>query len=396
MRIKRYVCADVRQAIRQIREELGPQAVILSNRKVEGGVEIAAAIDYDEAWAEAASPGPSGPPDGSREAQRASEGARHLDDDWMEPGASLASPSLAAVEQELTELRGLLERQLSSLVFGDLARRHPLRASVFRKLIDLGLSHRFAHAICAEIPPDIRDPRAAWRRGLGVLAHRIRIAEEDILTDGGTIALVGSTGVGKTTTVAKLAARFALRHGARHVALVTTDSYRVGAHEQLRAFAQILGIGVRVANDLRELRVATEYYADRKLVLVDTAGMSQRDVRFAQQVNMVQEGSPLARCYLVLSATQQLSALEEAVHAFSGARIDGCIITKIDEATGLGAVLSVAVEHRIPIAFLTNGQRVPEDVSSPRAHWLVARAVELARASTRRAEEEWPEMAYGG
>ena len=201
----------------------------------------------------------------------------------------------------------------------------------------------------------------------------------DLLTEGGVIAVLGPTGVGKTTTVAKLAARFALRHGANEVALVTTDSYRVGAHEQLGAFAQIMGIPVRVAHDIHELRSALEHYCAHKLVIIDTAGMSQRDVRFAQQAALIREGSPLVKLLLVLSANAQYLALEEAVAAFGQAGVDGCVVSKIDEAADLGGALSVLCRHGIPAAYLTNGQRVPEDISSARGHLLVTRAVTLAR-----------------
>ncbi len=290
--------------------------------------------------------------------------------------------------RELSSLRGLLEQQLSGLAWGELARRHPVRASVFQQLIDLGLSQSVARGICEEITDDISDPRAAWRRALGVLAHHIRVVDEDILSDGGVVALLGPTGVGKTTSVAKLAARFALRHGAQQVALITTDSYRVGAHEQLRTFAQIMGIPVRVANDVTELRSALEHYCDRRLLLIDTAGISQRDVRFSQQIALVHEGSPLVKTFLVLSSTAQYLALEEAVRAFSGTKLDGCVITKTDEATNLGAVLSIVCQHEIPAAYVSNGQRVPEDISSARAHLLVTRAVTIAQQRLASSAEE--------
>lgn len=390
MRIKRYFSSNVRQAIRQIRDELGPDAVILSNRKVDGGVEIAAAIDYDDAWvrgesarttaAPSAVPAPSKalPKPEVHESRGAAEpwGSAWQDDiRQTEPDG----PALEMMGRELSSLRGLLEQQLSGLAWGELARRHPVRASAFRQLMDLGLSQSLAQGICEEITDDISDPRTAWRRALGVLAHHLRVTDGDILSDGGVVALLGPTGVGKTTSIAKLAARFALRHGAHEVALITTDSYRVGAHEQLRTFAQIMGIPVRVASDVGELRSALEHFCERRLLLIDTAGISQRDVRFSKQIALVHEGSPLVKTFLVLSCTAQYLALEEAVRAFSGTKIDGCVITKTDESTNLGAVLSIMCQHEIPAAYVSNGQRVPEDISSARAHLLVTRAVTIAQ-----------------
>jgi len=390
MRIKRYVCTDMRQAIRRIRDEMGPDAVILANRKVPDGVEITAALDYDEAWLES---GAGATPE-ARPAQASPPRA-------SAPSSEVRAPSppgprrIGALERELASLRGLLERELSGLAWGELARRHPLRASVFRELMELGLARRLARDIAARVPEG-NGIEGAGRMALGLLARRIPIAAADLLQSGGVVALLGPTGVGKTTTAAKLAARFSLAHGARRVALVTTDSFRVGAHEQLRTFAEIIGVPLRVVHDLDQLRAALEHFADRRLVLIDTAGMSQRDVRFSEQVRLVHSGSPEVRHYIVLSATAQYLALEEAVRAFAGARIGGAVITKVDEATSLGGALSIVCQHRIPVAYVTQGQRVPEDLARARASDLVARAVGLARAAGARCDEESVEMVYGG
>ena len=394
MRIKRYVSADVREAIRRIRDELGPEAVILSNKKVDGGVEISAAVDYDQAWLENSSgdgvsavrsAGNTPTYDAlAAPAPRFDVGASlpTLDTDPRLNGGVADPPgdgAIAAMSRELSTLRGMLEQQLSGLVWGEMARQHPLRAGVFQQLTDLGLSQLVATSISDQIDESVPDSQAAWRRALGLLAHQVQIMDDDLLDEGGVVALLGATGVGKTTTAAKLAARFALRHGAGEVALITTDSYRVGAHEQLGAFAQIMGIPVRVANDLAELRSGLEYYCGQRLVLIDTAGMSQRDVRFAEQAALIRDGSPLVKTLLVLSANAQLLAGEEAIRAFGRTGVDGCVISKVDESTSLGPVLSILCQHRIPAAYLTHGQRVPEDISSARAHLLVTRAVTLAQ-----------------
>ena len=394
MRIKRFVSSDVREAIRQIRNELGPDAVILSNKKVDGGVEISAAIDYDQAWLEEST--------GDTVAPLATRGNTPtydalvaptprgdmrtsiptLDTDPWSGGAiteSSAENAMCTMSRELSSLRGLLEQQVSGLVWGEKARQNPLRAGVFQQLSVLGLNQSIASDISDKIDASVADRQAAWRRALGLLAHKIEVMEDDLLDQGGVVALLGPTGVGKTTTTAKLAARFALRHGAGEVALITTDSYRVGAHEQLGAFAQIMGIPVRVAKDLCELRSSLEHYCGHKLVLIDTAGMSQRDVRFAEQAALIRNGSPLVKTLLVLCASAQFLALEETVHAFGHGGADGCVISKVDESTSLGAVLSVLYKHRIPAAYLTHGQRVPEDIASARAHLLVTRAVTLGQ-----------------
>ncbi len=198
------------------------------------------------------------------------------------------------------------------------------------------------------------------------------------------------------TTAAKLAARFALRHGAGNVALVTTDSYRVGAIEQLRTYARIMGVRVRVSADRDDLELALEQLADRRLVLIDTAGMSQRDIRLSEQLAMLHGGSRLVHSYLVIAATSQILTLEETVRAFRGARLDGCIVTKLDEATSLGNILSVLIQHRLRAAYLSNGQRVPEDIRPARASDLIARAVTIMRQIGRHHDDEFLEHAYGG
>ncbi len=365
MRIRRYQAPDMRKALRQVREDLGAEAVILSSQRVEEGVEVTAAIDEDPLAA--AAPRPRGG------ARRNASPAAPADEGTREPGREV---SLAAVSEELRVLRGLLEQQLSSLAWEGLERREPVRAGVLRRLLDLGLTRRLAERVAEAIPPGA-EPVAAWREALGELRSRVRVAEDDLLTDGGVAALIGPTGVGKTTTVAKLAARFALRHGAEQVALLTTDNYRIGAAEQLRTFGRIMGIPVTVVDDEAALRRAVARHYDRRLVLIDTAGMSQRDRRFCEQVRLIGAGSPLVRNYLVLSATTQQRGLEEAVAAFAGARPDACVITKLDESVSLGPVLSVIAEQRVPAAFVSDGQRVPEDLGVAHAGRLVSRALAL-------------------
>jgi flagellar biosynthesis protein FlhF len=206
------------------------------------------------------------------------------------------------------------------------------------------------------------------------------------MDQGGVVALVGSTGVGKTTSVAKLAARYVLRHGQRHVALVTTDSYRIGAHEQLMTYGRLLGIPVQIASDHKELHSALNSLADKRLVLIDTAGMSQRDVRLSEQfATLADSGIPI-RTLLVLSATAHPSVLTETVEAFSSVDLEGAILTKLDEAAKLGGVLSTVINQQLPLMFVTDGQRVPEDMHLARAQNLVQKAAELALSSDLPAE----------
>ena len=368
MRIKRFFAPNIRQAIRMVREEVGPDAVILSNTEVEGGVEIIAAMDYDEALLQSSEGAPS-PGVAAADALKPAAGVARIE--WSQ------EPALLDMRREMKSLRGLLEQQLSSLAWGDMARRNPVRARLLHSLRDTGISPALARQIANEAA-QTTDYEAAWRQALAILAHRLQVTNDDILDRGGVVALIGPTGVGKTTTIAKLAARFVLRHGARSVALVTTDSYRIGAHEQLRTYARILGLPLRIAANGEELRAALAAFSDKRLVLVDSAGMSQRDLRLSEQMALLAGGGEPLGTYLVLSAAGQMSAALEAAQAFHGTRLRGCIITKLDEAMSLGGLLSVVIQQKLPVAYVSDGQRVPEDLAVARAHNLVSSAVSLA------------------
>lgn len=380
MKIKRYFATDIRQAIRRVREEQGPDAVILSNRKVDGGVEIVAAVDYESFIADVGA-GPAGGHaapranggDGSagRNQSRHEQAVEEIVPDIAHSGGGNA---IADMGHELRSLRGMLEHQLSGLAWGELGRRHPQRALLIRRLRELGLSAALAQKIAQEIPEQA-DAERAWRQALALLAHYLPVSNDDILAHGGIVALVGPTGVGKTTTVAKLAARCLMRHGQKSVALVTVDDQRIGAYEQLKIYGQILDIPVRLARDHHSLQAALSELRGHRLILIDTAGMSPRDGRLAEQMTLVRTGSPAIKRYLVFAANAQIAALEESVAAFGTASVHGAIITKIDEASSLGGVLSVLSSHSLPVAYVSDGQRVPEDLAPARSHSLVSRCV---------------------
>lgn len=395
MKIKRYFAPDMRQAIRKVREEQGPDAAILSNRRVNGGIEIIAAVDYDESLFDAVAPGsraqrgaapaaePTTPSPSASPAPEIREPARPSADvgrttgqaaDWTE------DPTLGAMRKEIQTLRSMLENQLSSMAWTDMARENPVRATLMQRFADMGLAEPLSKDLVGQITAD-EDLEHGWRQGLGLLAHRVPVSDDDILTQGGVVSLVGPTGVGKTTMVAKLAARYALRNGRRHVALVSTDSFRIGAYEQLHTYGQLLGVPVYSASDADELRHVLDDLCDKHLVLIDTAGMGQRDMRLVQQLETLHGGGPGIRTYLVLSANTQTSTLTEVTQAFRQTRLNGCILTKLDEAASLGSALSAVVHAQLPVAYVGDGQRVPEDMHQARAHTLISRAVALMQQS---------------
>lgn len=378
MKIKRLCAANIREAMRKVRDELGPNAVILSNQRVDAGVEIVAAVDYDEKLlhkmqgdSEPAEGAVKEPPARAAEAAPAiayASGSRQ-DVESHNAAASVKprivwsqDPMLVNMQDELRAVRHLLEQQMSGLAWSKTVRRQPRRADLLRRLMDFGLPTDMCIRLADQVA-DEAEPERAWNRAMEVLAQGIAHADDEILTHGGIVALVGPTGVGKTTTAAKLAARFTLRHGPKRVALITTDGYRIGAFDQLRTFGMILDIPVRLAGNHDELRAAVADFSDRPLILIDTAGMSQRDLRLSQQLALF-DGEPKVQRYLVLAANAQSAALEEAAGAFSKAPLAGCILTKLDEATRLGGALSVIHDLGLPLAYLGNGQRVPEDLQA--------------------------------
>jgi len=409
MKIKRYFAADMRQAIRMVRDEQGPDAVILSNRRVDGGIELVAAVDYDPEMFNSTTPvAVSSAPDTETQPAKAAPATtaapvaapridtvaaapvyKRPDVEWSQ------DPAISEMRREVKALRSLLEDQLAHLAWGDYARNQPQKSALLRRLMALGLAPELCRQLTDQIDADA-DSDNNWRQAMALLADWLPVADDEILNNGGVVALVGPTGVGKTTTVAKLAARFALRHGARQVALISTDNYRIGAHEQLLTFGRILGVTVQTASDQDELHTLLQGMTEKKLVLIDTAGMSQRDLRLSEQLATLHGGSPLIKTYLVLSAATQQSGLDEAVRAFQRVPLSGCILTKVDEAARLGDALSSIIHSRLPLAYIGDGQRVPEDMHPARAHGLISRAVALLQHNPAQLEDSYMAQAFTG
>jgi flagellar biosynthesis protein FlhF len=450
MKIKRFVAKDMRTALTEVKEFLGPDAIILSNKKVAGGVEIVAAIDHDATAAVKAAPAvekraeprfavtvadddnqlntaesdsaaeapadslkallarqmikqqvnsqTAAKPQAQQQTPRSAQFERQTSGvpqgvssvqlteitKQQEQQAKLVQQQMDAMRNEMLSMRQLLQHQVSGLMWQDLARREPVRALVIENLQQLGLSEQVADQLACFMPEELNSADA-WDAALELLAGQLSTTNDDILRRGGLIALVGPTGVGKTTTVAKLAAEFAKRHGADQVALITTDSYRIGAYEQLATFGRIIGCPVKQAKDSDELALLINQLQQRKLILIDTAGMSQRDVRLAEKLaGLVHNSRVKIKSYLVLSATAQARVMQESVTHFKRIPLSGCIFTKLDECLSLGEVINVAIQNALPVSYLTNGQRVPEDIAVADARVMVQQAEKLriAHSST--------------
>lgn len=434
MKIKRFQARSMREAIRLVREEQGPDAVILSNRRTADGVEVVAAVDYDaaliqqnntrpvaaEADAKPAQDGVKQPTPAS--ATPAEMLARAIEEAPVmtrrprpqppmelppEPPAHAAAPrilrspfqapeaiertmkraaaaaagddnELQTLQREMNTMRRLLEEQLAGLMWGDMQQRRPRQAAALRALVDLGVEPDIARQIAEELP-DSADAERARFLPLGLLARRLMADGSDPVMDGGVIAMVGPTGVGKTTTIAKLAARWSARHGTRDIALVTMDHYRVGATEQLYMYGRLLGVPVYAVSPAESLQATLERLKDRSLVLIDTAGMSQRDRALDAALDKLHSASKQLKTFLVLAANTQPAALEETVSRFGEVPPAACVLTKLDEASRVGGALSITIRRKLPIAYYADGQRVPEDLHAARADRLVLRATQLAR-----------------
>ena len=287
------------------------------------------------------------------------------------------SEAMSTMREEMNAIRQLLEHQVSGLMQQDMARRDPTRACMIDRLVGMGIDKEVAEQMACFVPEDV--PRQqGWKALLTMVEDQMQTTNNEILRQGGVYALVGPTGVGKTTTVAKLAALGAQKYGADKVALITTDTYRIGAYEQLATYGRIIGCGVKQVKDANELAEVLYHLRNKRLVLIDTAGMSQRDLRLTEQLNTLMRNQRVdIRNYLVLSATAQINVLQETVRHFKKVQLSGCIFTKLDESLSLGEIISIAIQNRLPIGYLTNGQRVPEDIRVANAEKLVKKAEQL-------------------
>lgn len=456
MNVRKFIAANARDAFRKVKESLGNDAIILSNRGVPGGVEIMAVAARDmamivpnggvgdtlavrnerndyaaaapqvpdedyrvllstararvsgaagavpskpamhaalyQAQAEQAAPvrrpavtppaRPAAPVNASiprtgalrqPEAARPNPSAAAPARPAAAPRKSEAEVVPQAVMDEIRSLRRIVEQHLAGFAWGETARSEPVKTEVLRQMLDAGFSPQLSRELLQDLPPEMDVGQAlAWVKGVADRVLLTMHAENDIVDRGGVYALVGPTGVGKTTTTAKLAARCVLRHGPSKVALVTTDGYRIGAHEQLKIYGRILGVPVYLVKDALELRQTLNELQHKHMVLIDTMGMSQKDKLVPEMTDML-AGCDVQRL-LVLASTSRGDTLDDVLRAYAGDLLAGCILSKIDEAASLATPLDVIMRHALPLFYVSNGQRVPEDLHLPNRSYLLHRA----------------------
>lgn len=407
MKMQRYHARDMRQAMAQIRAEQGPEAVILSTQRTAEGVVVCAAVDFDftETLATAAGPEPA-PSFEQALAQERNAGVARTEGRAASEGmpapdraaaASLAAAALLQqnVSDEIRSLRELLESQVAALAWNDFTRRQPLKARVLEELTNIGLARDIALQVVGELPDGL-DAEQASRLPLAQLSRRIQVARSEALERGGVLALVGPNGAGKTTTLAKFATRWVLERGARELGLVTMDRERFGSQEQLLALGRVLGVPALVVDGSDGVHQALDRLRDRRLILIDTPGISARSDRLEAELGVLASNDSGIEVALVLPGSLQAGSLEECVARFATLRPGHCVLTKLDEATSLGGAVSTLARTALPVSWFCDGPCVPEDIEQARAHQLVARAVKLARKSGASADEDMLARRFGG
>ncbi|MGM0767148.1 MAG: flagellar biosynthesis protein FlhF [Pseudomonadota bacterium] len=420
MKVKRFFAQSMAEALKQVREQMGPDAVILSNRRVDGGVEIVTALDYDENMArQRLGDQAREATNGSRLAEMQAEQHRRLEQELgrsrdrirevrekrasvgagyasgtaviedsaleLEPESPRASGAVSGARQsgagysdELAQMRAEISslRDLMGAQRAEPAKpaSNALQQRLSERLQEFGLGLELANSLSRRHNGGRLED--GWKQSLKMLATGVKTSRQEWLDQGGVYALVGPTGSGKTTTIGKLAARHVLRHGADSLALVTTDRYRVAAHEQLFVFGRILNVPVRVVDESHSLDDILDELSDRHLVLIDTAGLTSSDKGYEQQLSELARSHHKIRTHLVVSATSQPRIMKSVWHCYKMANLAGCVMTKIDEALTLGESLGFVMESGLPVAYYTDGQKIPEDLHHAEAVPLVRLAVE--------------------
>ena len=405
MQIRRFRAQDMRQAIRKVRDAVGPDAVILSNQRLASGeIEIVAALDYDGSLPSSIPQKPTSAPlpdadisnhvyqeriklakessltaSSVQDENVSSMSSKNVDDDpVIEESLSLNQRAEARdfkkLESELSKVKEQLKQQ-SKKSDSNSIDLEPMQAKVKERLIGLGLSSKLIISILDDI--DLKGREDDWNRVLAHLAECIPVKKQPAELRG-CFAFMGPTGVGKTTTIGKIAAQHVLKYGSEGVVLITTDTYRIAAHEQLRTFGRILNVPVVVVNEYTDLNTVLDKYENYSLVLVDTAGMNPRDRNLERQLLMMKRAPSRLNKLLVLPCTSQRQVLKTVLDVYAQVQLDGCVLSKLDESASLGEVISVVIEERLPVVYIADGQRIPDDIQPARAHNIISRAVYTA------------------
>lgn len=410
MKVKRFSAPNMQAALRLVTQQLGEEAVIISTQRGAKGIEVVAALDYQ-------------PERGAGEVQRQLQLQEELEEARQkllaeqdvvireeaeaqpnearnfealvrpEYVASLATEKdqpakdptfISAVKEMKEELKELKEWFISQSVVGPTAAANPqehawTKAQLQEKCYQLGLDRKWSERLIEQVAGT--DVEASWKQMKQLITDSLPISDYKIFEKGGVVAFVGPTGAGKTTTIGKIAAQFVLRHGPESVALLTLDNYRIAAHDQLRTFAKILEVDLKVVPINGHLKAELKKLSEKKLVLIDTAGLSASDLCFSNQLEMLQETGLKVKKLLVLPLTSQDRCLQENFQRYKKLGLYGCILTKLDECFSLGGAMSTVVNANVPITLITDGPHIPQDIKYPNASELSKKAFRMARAN---------------
>jgi flagellar biosynthesis protein FlhF len=367
---QKFIGDTSEEVFRQVRAVHGYDAIVLSNKKVNGQTEIIVmsqdAIGALANGAEATSPG--------APAARA-------------PALNQSAPLVQAVSDEtaslLSELRSMRETMQTQMAMRtNQPAMDPGRKAVAKAMLNAGFSALLARSLSGYTKPGA-SPEQALQWLLTGLTKHVPVAARDMVDEGGIFALVGPTGVGKTTTTAKIAARCAMRYGPKSFTLITTDTYRLAAEAQLQGFGKILGSPVHTVSSAEDLKDTIEDLKNKHLILIDTVGMSQRDHRVSEQIGMLMKVGTVKRV-LVMNCATSGAVLDDVAGVYSDTEhgpLHGAILTKSDESLHLGAALDVLIRRKLPLVYVTNGQRVPEDIELPNARTLIERAFAASQSN---------------
>lgn len=435
MNIKRFFGKNSREALSLVRKELGEDAVILSNRSMNGGNEIMAFKEEDmhamianqsmpqqthddsepttllslinkknrtqtsntsDKKSESISDDADKPAGGNKQTKttrqdnaKSKPASTLLPSDEMQ-SQQVSSQQMTEMLNEMREMRRVVESQLTTISWSNILQRDPIKSSILSTLLAAGFSAALSRQMTERLPIDLNQEAAsAWikttlAKNLITVEDSYAEEETEVLDQGGIFALIGPTGVGKTTTMAKLAARYVMKHGTQDLGLITTDAYRVGGYEQLRIYGKILGVMVHAVKDEADLKIALSELKGKHTILIDTVGVSQRDQMVAEQISMLSNSSAPIKRLLCLNATSTGETLADVIQAYKGKGLDGCIITKLDEAATIGNALDIAIREKLKLYYTTNGQRVPEDIQLANKQQLIEHALELCAA------RNWP------
>ncbi|MFT4860980.1 MAG: flagellar biosynthesis protein FlhF [Pseudohongiellaceae bacterium] len=375
MTVKRFYAADMHKAMSIIRSQLGDEAIILGSRKLSDGVEVSASKGIPQGLAASAEKAAGGL------SQRAGKAAKKPsgESSWFMNSISGFEAEHSAIHSELGGISCLLQNWMDCQGWENFATASPTKAKLWERFRAMGFNNNQVASWLANVESG-HDIKQVWQQCLTKIATKLPIATSDLIAQGGVYALLGSAGVGKTTTIGKLATQFVLKHGADSIALITTDRYRIAAHEQLRTFGKILGVSVQAVDESHSLSDLLDALRHKKLVLIDTAGINVKNKHFQQQLDLLSQLRNRIEPILLLSATSQAQVQATEAEAYSAINPVASIVTKVDEAVSLGESLGVLIQANCPIAYTTHGQSVPEDIAVADSVNIVNEIVALSKS----------------